>query len=153
MEYSSKKKNTHNFYQSKNDILEYDDNDAYSTDTIIGSYIGVQTHDNENDNINIPIKYKSSITSETFEDEQQPCSFDDIKYIYKNFKIYKVNMNYYPFNSQHTEDSYKMFYKDVALTLKCPACNYFFDEKIYVIDNYILLCDTCYKCENSIKYI
>lgn len=167
MDYSTKKKNTDNYYQSKNLILQYDDSDDgcnepmsdYNTSTIIGSYSGVQRHSlneeddiddeqdtTENNNQNLYIQSSDDIYKPT-------CTFNDVKHLFNNFKIYHVNMNYYPFSSTYIEDTYKTFYNDIAETRKCPACNYYFDEKIYVIDRYIIICDTCFSNENIIKYI
>ena len=151
MEYSSKKKNTDNYYQSKNLILEYEDED-YSTDTIIGSYCGVQKlPSSSQQNEEMPIKYTTNYIDEEY--TINTCSFNNISHLFKKYKICRVNMNYYPFISSYIEDTYRLFYSDIAETNKCPACNYYYDNLIYVIDNYIVLCDTCYSRENIIKYI
>lgn len=151
MDYT-RKKNTDDFYQSKNLILEYDDEDDYCTQTVIGNYAGVQKYKDSYQSEE-PIEYEySSNTYDTHDKENIP-NFNLYKHLYTKYRTCHVNMIYYPFSSSYVEDTYKTFYDDIIHSRKCPACNYYFDEKIYIIDNYILICNTCFSNEKCITYI
>lgn len=84
-------------------------------------------------------------------------TFDELAYLFKNYKICKLNsMSYYPFRDSATESAYKLFYfdPDNPMIYTCPACMEDFDNKLlYVMANSVVICSNCYKTENTIKYI
>lgn len=83
-------------------------------------------------------------------------TFEDMKYLFKNYKIVHVPLYYYPFRNEFVESQYYIFYFDVdnPFIHICPAClTNFHDNKIYVLDNIVILCSKCYNQKNIIQSV
>lgn len=146
MEKDDKKKNKINFYYNKNLILEDNEN----------NYLNEEDDDLFNDNI-------SDTSSSSYDDDDNIIlNYDynkyNIKYLVNN-EFYDLNIKYvdniyYPFYSESAQDSYINNYlndDNINGRKYCPSCFNKFrktseknDNIIYIIDNYIILCQNCY---------
>jgi hypothetical protein len=150
-----RKKNNMNFYMNKNDILNTDQLD--DKNVVIGyQKSGYDINDDKDEyDDNYKLHNKKMVYDNYEEEDYEEDLFSKVKSCFKNFNIIHVSMSYYPFFSSQVEQNYEYYYLDVSNfnILKCPACCIKFDNKIYVMNNKVILCSKCYNSEKLIYYI
>lgn len=151
-----RKKNNMNFYMNKNDILNTDQLD--DKNVVIGYHKSDYDINDNKDEYDVNYKLNNNkMVYDNYEEEEdyEEDLFSKVKSCFKNFNIIHVPMSYYPFFSPQVEQNYEHYYLDVFNfnILTCPACCIKFDNKIYVMNNKVILCSKCYNSEKLIYYI
>lgn len=114
-------------------------------------YMSEDDSDYYNSSLLMPINTHSSTIQPYIQ-----YTFDNLKHLFTNYKIVRVPLYYYPFKNEFVESQYYIFYFDLdnPFIHQCPACfEKFYENKIYVLDNIIILCSKCYNQKNIIQSV